>query len=302
MTQGIPLDRVFTHKSTTHETTIHWTTLGPSTSPPLIFIHGTPWSSFVWTAYAKSLAAHFKIYLFDHPGYGASPPRTPLHALTGAPTEPDVSLAGLAEAFADLYQAWGFGVRQAPPPHVVAHDIGGIVALRAHLLHGCRYASLCAVDVVALRPFGSPFYRLVARDAAVFAAVPDAVYAGMLRAYIAGAAYAPLAGEVAEMLAAPWVGGKQGQAGFVRQIAQADERHVAEVEGRYAEVGRAMPVKVVWGREDEWIPVAQAARLGEALGAREVVVVEDAGHLVMFDQPERLATELTLWLMGVTGL
>ncbi|KAL5366156.1 alpha/beta-hydrolase [Aspergillus floccosus] len=300
MTQGIPLDRVFTHKTTSHETTIHWTTLGPETSPPLIFIHGTPWSSFVWTAYAKSLASHFRIYLFDHPGYGASPPRTPLEG-AGAHTEPDVSFAGLAEAFAELYHEWGFAARQ--PPHIIAHDIGGIIALRAHLLHGCKYASLCVVDVVALRPFGSPFYRLVGKNVAVFYSIPEAIYRGMLRAYIDGAAYKPLSSVVAEMLAAPWVdGGMQGQTGFVRQIAQADERHVAEVEGRYAEVGRALPVKVIWGHEDAWIPVAQAARLGEALGARQVVVVEDAGHLIMFDQPERLATEMALWLMDVGGL
>ncbi|KAL2862696.1 alpha/beta fold hydrolase [Aspergillus lucknowensis] len=290
---SITLDRVFTHADATHETSICWTTLGLETGPSLIFFHGTPWSSFCWTAYAQSLASRFRIYLFDLPGYGKSPGRTPS---TGHGTEPDVTFAGLAAAFAHLYHSWGFS--STKPPHVVAHDIGGIVSLRAHLLHGCAYASLCLVDVVALRPFGSAFYQLVGRNSAVFNAVPAAIYEGMLDAYIKGAAYKPLPTKIAEALAAPWLaGGNQGQAGFVRQITQADERYVTEVEERYAEVGAVMPVKVIWGKEDTWIPVEQAVRLGKALQAREVAIIDGAGHLIMFDQPEQLATELTLWLI-----
>jgi pimeloyl-ACP methyl ester carboxylesterase len=63
-----------------------------------------------------------------------------------------------------------------------------------------------------------------------------------------------------------------------------------------------MPVKIIWGREDMWIDVKDATRLGEALGAREVVVVEGAGHLVMYDQPAHLGVELGVWLANVRGV
>jgi pimeloyl-ACP methyl ester carboxylesterase len=39
--------------------------------------------------------------------------------------------------------------------------------------------------------------------------------------------------------------------------------------------------------------------LAEALGAKEVVVVDGAGHLIMYDQPGRLGTELGMWLSRV---
>jgi pimeloyl-ACP methyl ester carboxylesterase len=53
-----------------------------------------------------------------------------------------------------------------------------------------------------------------------------------------------------------------------------------------------MPVKVIWGREDRWIDVRDAHRLGEKLGAKEIIVIEKAGHLIMYDQPGQLGVEL----------
>ncbi|KAF9891605.1 hypothetical protein FE257_003616 [Aspergillus nanangensis] len=296
MASSILLDQTFTDRSASHELSIRWTTLGPDDGEPLIFIHGTPWSSFVWTAYAKSLSSRFKIYLFDNPGYGLSPGHRSL--LEEDHSNVDISFASLARSFASIYKSWSFSPDQ--PPHVIAHDIGGIIALRAHLLHGCSYASLCLIDVVSLRPFGSPFYRLVGQNQAVFERIPDSIHRGILGAYIAGAAFKPLPRDVADALAAPWAaGGSQGQTGFIRQIVQAEEQHVAEVEDRYRQVGAVMPVKIIWGKEDTWIPVAQAARLAEAVQAKETVIVEEAGHLIMFDQPERLATEIGVWLMSL---
>ena len=44
-----------------------------------------------------------------------------------------------------------------------------------------------------------------------------------------------------------------------------------------------------------------AESLGYALKAKEVVVIEGAGHLVMYDQGERLGVELGLWLSSAVG-
>jgi pimeloyl-ACP methyl ester carboxylesterase len=60
-----------------------------------------------------------------------------------------------------------------------------------------------------------------------------------------------------------------------------------------------MPVRVIWGKEDRWIPVEIAKRLKEKLDAKDVVVIEGAGHLVMYDQEGRLGVELGWWLANV---
>ena len=102
----------------------------------------------LWRPYAEALAAEFTVHLWDMPGYGQSS-KDPDHR---------VSLDVQGELFADLLEHWDLS-----SPHVVAHDYGGAVSLRAHLLHGRPYASLALVDVVALAPWGSDYFRLVAR-------------------------------------------------------------------------------------------------------------------------------------------
>ena len=66
--------------------------------------------------------------------------------------------------------------------------------------------------------------------------------------------------------------------------------------GRYVEVGRETPVKIIWGKEDNLIPVDRAEKLATLVGAKEVILIEEAGHLVMLDQTEQLGIELSRWL------
>ena len=176
---------------------------------------------------------------------------------------------------------------------MIAHDYGGAVALRAHLLHGSRYASLALVDVVALAPWGSDFFRLVREHADVFTAVPPAIHEGIVRAYIAGASHTGLTAEQADMLVAPWLDGT-GQAAFYRQIAEADQRYTDEIEPLYPSID--LPVLVVWGTEDTWIPVDRAHRLASLIPGAQLKLIENAGHLVQLDQPDELEMVLRGWL------
>jgi pimeloyl-ACP methyl ester carboxylesterase len=262
-----------------------------------VFIHGTPWSSRVWVPFAEALASSFRIYLFDNPGYGRSP-----GAVAVSPHDKhdlDGSLAGQAEAFAYLLKHWNL----SQPPHVIAHDNGGLCALRASLTHGVEYASLCLIDVVAASPFGSTFFKLVAANHNVFNAIPQELMDGLISAYIQGAAFKPLSSEILDMLLFPWTAaGVQGKAGFLRQMKQADQRYGADVEPRYGEIGKKIPVKIIWGKEDAWLSVDRAKKLAHMIGTNEVVIVENAGHLIHYDQPTRLATELTSWLSKVASL
>ena len=259
--------------------TVRWRRLG--SGPPVVFCHGTPWSSALWSPLAAALSGRVTAYLWDMPGYGVSSKRP----------EDAVALEVQGELLRDLVETWGLD-----RPHVVAHDIGGAVALRAHLLHGVELASLALVDVVALRPWGSPFFRLVREHADVFAQLPPPVHEGALRSYVATASHRGLSPDQLDRLVAPWLG--EGQGAFYRQIAQADEAHTAVLEQRYADV-RA-PTYVVWGAEDAWIPVDRARRLAATIPGAELTVVEDAGHLVHLDQPETLAALLTAWVLRQT--
>ncbi|KAJ5175376.1 alpha/beta hydrolase [Penicillium canariense] len=296
----IELDQTFHHRTTTHTYQIRWTSLGNPELPPLVFVHGTPWSSRVWHNYAQSFAKYFHVYLFDNPGFGTSPLGQPLpdkEELISDEVALDADLSQQSAAFAALFTHWAQSWRHKP--HVVAHDHGGLMTLRAHLLHNCDYASLCLINVVAIGPFGQPLFELVAANQGVFTGLTGPVFEGVVEAYIRDASHQGLGAETMEMLKGPWVSSEEGRRGFVRQMVQANSRSSQEVEDMYPEVGKKMPVRIIWGQEDRWIPVETAERLKEKLNAREVVLIQGAGHLVMYDQEGKLGVELGWWLSQV---
>ena len=243
-----------------------------------MFCHGTPWSSALWAPFAQALAASYTVHLWDMPGFG----------LSSKDADHAVSLDVQGQLYADLLDYWGLDA-----PHVVAHDIGGAVALRSHLLHQRRYASLALVDVVAVAPWGSDYFRLVREHADVFAAVPEAMHEGALRAYVRGASHQGLTDAALEELVSPWRG-PDGQPAFYRQVAQASQEHTDDIEPAYA--GLDLPVLIVWGTDDSWIPVDRAQQLAHTIPGAQLRLVTGAGHLIQLDQPIALATILANWL------
>lgn len=296
----LQLDHTFHYSTDFFDYQICWTSLGSSSSQPLVFVHGTPWSSRVWYTYAQSLAQHFHVYLFDNPGFGESPLGKPIAGKDiSAEVALDADLAQQSEVFAALFKSWA---RDWPSSgaHVIAHDHGGLMSLRAHILHGCIFRSLCLIDVVALGPWGQPLFRLISENAGVFESLTGPVFEGVVEAYIRDAAHTQLTRETMEMLKEPWIRSEDARKGFVRQMVQAGNRSTEEVEEKYPEVGKDIPVRIIWGKDDKWIPVERAMKLKEKLNAQDLVEIDGAGHLVMYDQPGKLGVELGWWLASIS--
>ncbi|WRZ36356.1 alpha/beta hydrolase [Streptomyces phaeochromogenes] len=259
--------------------TLRWDRLGPEDGPPVVLLHGTPFSSYVWHEIAPALAADgHRVHVWDMPGYGSS------QKSEGQ----DVSLKAQGEVFAELLGVWGLS-----NPSVLAHDFGGCVALRAHLLHKAEYRRLALVDPVALAPWGSPFFRLVAEHAAVFGQLPAPLHEALVREYVGSASHRGLLPGVLEELVAPWTD-PAGQAAFYRQIAQADQRYTDEIQPLYPTLN--LPVTVCWATEDTWIPPAKGEELASLIPGARLRPIPDAGHLVPLDAPARLLGELIAFL------
>ena len=231
----------------TEEGEIAWDRLGEG--PPVVLVHGTPWSSWTWRRIAPRLAESFSVHVFDLLGFGASDKRD----------GQDVSLAGHGARLAALLEHW-----RLDRPALIAHDIGGATALRAHLLHGREVAALALVDVVALAPWGSPFYRLVHDHETVFEQLPEAIHEGVLRAYVGTAQPDPLDPELEYALIAPWLG-PAGQSAFYRQIAQGTQRDTDEFEpllGTSACRRSSSGAKPIPGCRPRWAPSSPSGSPG----------------------------------------
>jgi pimeloyl-ACP methyl ester carboxylesterase len=256
--------------------------LSPEHGEPVsdvVLCHGTPWSAQVWAEAAHHLSNHHRVFLWDMPGYGQS----------AKDKDVPLDLPSQMVRLTQLLAHW-----RLDKPHVVAHDIGGAVALGAHLLHGSEYASLFLWDVVTLDPWGSPFFRLVAKHGDVFAALPSALHAALVVEYISGAARHQLPESTVAMLAEPWRG-STGQPAFYRQIAQLSSDHTRPITAGLHEV--RCPTSIGWGEQDPWIPYDQAIKLQKLLpGNPPLTTLTDAGHLTPLEAPALVQNALDNWL------
>jgi pimeloyl-ACP methyl ester carboxylesterase len=218
------------------------------------------------------------------PGYGRSS-KAPDHR---------VGFGSQAEAFAALLEHW-----ELKSPHIVAHDFGGAVSLRAHLVLGVSYGSLMLVDVVAIPPSGSPFFHFVQEHPTVLAEFPAYIHEAIVRTYILGASHRGLSDAQLEPLVDPWLGDER-QPAFYRQIADYDEAFLEENERRLA--GLTIPVRVLWGSDDAWIPPETGRRLADMISSASFQLIDGAGHLMHYDAPVALADEMRAWLDERTAI
>ena len=248
--------------------------------PPLVLVHGTPTSTHIWRKVAPWLARDFTVYVYDLPGYGQS------EKSDGQ----DVSMGAQGRVLADLLQQWDLDA-----PRIAAHDIGGGIALRAHLLHGARIGRLALLDTLAMRPRGGGLWGTTwsrhcrAHGTEAFEALPEYLHAGLLKPYLRTALHRPVTDEELEPLLAPWRG-PVGQKAFYRQIRQLDECYTDDIEGRLHEV--SVPVHIIWGEEDTWLDFDFAERLRRAIPGATLRYLAGAGHFSMEDAPAAVTLEL----------
>ncbi|WP_329146177.1 alpha/beta hydrolase [Streptomyces sp. NBC_01456] len=173
----------------------------------------------------------------------------------------DVSLGAQARVFTELLAHWepaGTGTG----PAVVAHDFGGCVALRAHLLGTHRE---------------------------VFGQLPPELHRALVREYVSSASHAGLPPAVLDRLVEPWCT-DEGQPAFYRQIGQNDQRFTDEIQERYGEL--ALPALICWGTRDTWIPPARGRELAARIPGSRLRLIDGAGHLVQEDAPAELTAAL----------
>jgi pimeloyl-ACP methyl ester carboxylesterase len=254
---------------------IAWGTIG--TGPPAIMLHGTPFSSVEWRRIAPLLARERQVFYFDMLGYGRSDK-----------PDADVSRGVQNELFAALLAHWGI-----QNPDVVAHDFGGSSAVRGHILNNLDCRSLVLIDPVAISPQGSPLVQAAKENEQVFANLPAYIHEAMLRAYIGTSVANELREEEMLLYLDPRLG-DTGQKAFWRQIAQMDDKYCQEVEWRYGDM--RCPVTILWGEDDEWIPIADGRELARRMSNAPFVSVPKAKHLMQEDAPEAIvATTLRFW-------
>jgi pimeloyl-ACP methyl ester carboxylesterase len=87
-----------------------------------------------------------------------------------------------------------------------------------------------------------------------------------------------------------------GQPAFYRQIAQMDMAHTDEVQPLYGAI--RCPVALLWGVEDQWIPVARGRELAAMIPGCRLTEIPGCGHLVQEDAPEAIVAAALRFFAG----
>lgn len=254
---------------------MRWTSLGSGNGDPVVLVHGTPYSSFLWRDIAPALAGTRPVYVFDHLGFGKSEQRE----------GQDLSLAAHARNFAALLDHWGLS-----RPSVVAHDVGGAVALRTLLLEKRDYRDLTLFDAVSGGEWERGLFQLILEHADVLRRLPDYAHEALVASHMRHATNIGFRPEVLDAHLAPWRG-PAGQDAFYRQYRQIRQADTAGYEHLLGDM--TLPVRLIWGREDRILPPQYATWLHKRIPHAELHWVEGAGHLLQEDAPGQLAALLT---------
>jgi pimeloyl-ACP methyl ester carboxylesterase len=252
---------------------VRWGAFGEG--DPVILLHGTPFSSYIWRDVVQGLSANHRVYVWDMLGFGQSDKHD----------GQDVSLARQTRLFCDLLELWD--VRR---PSVIAHDVGGVVALRATLIEDVAFGDLTLIDAASISGWGAGgFFQTIRENPHVFLQLPDWASDALIESKIRTGSHPGLRPEALKTYLDSWCS-PEGRGAFYRQYAQGGEEHTDALQDRLASL--SMPVRILWGREDQWLTLDYAERLRAALPQAEFAIIDGAGHMVPEDSPGALLRHL----------
>jgi pimeloyl-ACP methyl ester carboxylesterase len=250
--------------------------------PPVVLIHGTPSHSFIWRNVVPPLTgAGYRVHLFDLLGFGLS--ERPQDA------ETDTSVAYQGEVLRHLMGHWDLD-----DAHIVAHDIGGAVAMRTGVLDPELVRSLTLIDTVSYDSWPSETWRaMIANGLDALMRAPDAEHRERLTQQLTMTVADParMSGDVLDAYLEA-VSGPIGQPSFFQhQVRHYDSGYTQELTDDLDELGEHA-VQIIWGRQDSWQDPAYATKLAHDIPGASLHMIDDAGHFVMEDQPEAVAAQI----------
>jgi pimeloyl-ACP methyl ester carboxylesterase len=252
------------------------------TGSPVVLIHGTPSSSYIWRNVVPGLpAAGYKVHVYDLLGFG----------LSERPWSPgtDTSVTGQVPVLRELLDHWNLDAA-----HIIAHDIGGAVAKRFALEDPDRVTSLTLIDIVSYDSWPSRRTReqmQAGLDALISAA--DADHRAHYRDWLLSTVENKdgLAGSALDTYL-DFISNPVGQGSlYQHQVMHYDPKHTQEIAARLPDLSKG-PVQLIWGANDAWQVVDWAHKLHAAIPGSELHVLENCGHFAMEDQPEAVTALL----------
>jgi pimeloyl-ACP methyl ester carboxylesterase len=256
---------------TLHGSRVNYVEIG--TGSPLVFIHGLSGCWQNWLENMPHFAGSYRVIAVDLAGFGESE----------LPQE-EISIPGYGR-FVDAVLG-EIGVERAV---VVGNSMGGFISAETALSHPSRVERLVLVDAAGgptLREWNNRNRARLLRAARLFQPLAAAAFArreGVVRRprlrrmllYKIAAHPDLLAPELCYEIASG--GGKPGFLDALNALIEYDYwERIPDV---------SCPTLIVWGRNDEIVPVADAFEYEALIPDARTVVFDDTGHVPMLERP-----------------
>lgn len=204
--------------------------------------------------------------------------------LSYMPSELSLHFASLAEG--DTIAAMAQAVLAACPPRfsLLGFSMGGYVAREIVRLAPHRVQALA---LVATSSRADPPLQVEQRGRAA-RATPLGVFRGLGRAAIAQSLHPDNAGKESLVAQVCAMGQRLGREVFVRQsliVRSADTDRLVDI---------VCPTLVVAGAEDQMRSLDEACELAGGIPGASLVVIPRAGHLIPLEQPQALASAISV--------
>jgi 2-hydroxymuconate-semialdehyde hydrolase len=243
--------------------------------PPVLLVHGITTYSFIWRRVVPLLGDGYRVVAVDLLGCGES----------DKPLDADCGLRGHADLLLEFAAALGM-----ERFHMVGHDVGGGIAQIFAVRYPERLLDLTLVNSVGydfwpVQPISSlraPIIRQLLMATLDRGALKLLVRRGLFHK-------ARLTPELMAHFWAP-MGEQLGRKAFLHFARCLDNADLMTIEEQLR--GLAMPVLVVRGEGDVYLSSQIAERLHREIPGCRFESIEEGGHFIQEDQPERLAEVL----------
>lgn len=266
------------------DVTLHVVSAGPEDGPPVLLLHGFPEFWFSWKRQIAALAgAGFHAIAPDLRGYNRSD--KPDDLALYAPHHYASDALGLLDAL---------GIEKT---FLAGHDVGGGIAWRLVLLHPERVRKAVIFNVA--HPFAwseappgddphsiswfRTFFRLPWLPELVGRSGDWWLLSRNLRATSRPGTFDP-----ATLDAYKTAWSRDNAFSTMLNVYRAPREQIPESKAR-----PTLPVRVVWGEQDAFIPLAGAAFTARYLASPDDLVrVPDASHWILLEEPELTSREM----------
>nr|WP_315456464.1 alpha/beta hydrolase [uncultured Sphingorhabdus sp.] len=261
---------------------VHYRDEGKRDGRPLVLIHGSNASLHTWETWVKILGQDYRVISLDLPGHG----------LTGANPSNVYDNASYVEVVDGLLEK--LNVKSAV---IGGNSMGGGVSWMYALTHPEKVDALLLVDAGGQpysksgnTPIGFRLMRMPVIKEAVRFIAPRSIFESSVRTSMSVQSKIDdaLIDRYWELNRYP--GNREAT---MQRFSATGNRNTATPE-KLATI--KVPVMIMWGEEDNLIPVSSARWFADALPQAQLVIYPRVGHIPMEEIPEKSAADVKSWL------